>query len=62
MQVADMRFDIRTQKHRLRRGEISHDELKSFLEELPDEAAEAEETETRFTATYAASQDANSEE
>jgi len=52
MHREDMRFDVRTQKHRLRRGEISHDELASFLTDLPDEAEEAVETDTRFESLF----------
>jgi len=48
----DMRFDIRTQRYRLLRGELSHDDIDSYLDSLPDEAEEAEETETRFAALY----------
>jgi len=62
MKVADMRFDVRTQKHRLRRGELSHDELAAFLADLPDEAEEAVETETRFVAAYAAGNDGPSDD
>jgi hypothetical protein len=52
MHREDMRFDIRTQKHRLRRGEITHDSLAEFLEQLPDEAEEAVETDTRFESLF----------
>ncbi len=51
MHREDMRFDVRTQNFRLLRKEISHDDLKSFLESLPDDAGEAVETETRFIAS-----------
>ena len=51
MHREDMRFDVRTQNYRLLRKEISRDELKSFLEALPDDAEEAVETETRFVAS-----------
>ena len=51
MHREDMRFDVRTQNFRLLRKEISHDDLKSFLESLPDDAEEAVETETRFIAS-----------
>lgn len=44
----DMRYDVRTQKYRMRRGEFNPAELKSVLDELPDDAAEAIETTTRF--------------
>lgn len=52
MHREDMRFDTRTQKHRLRRGEISHEDLDGFLAALPDEADEAVETETRFESLF----------
>jgi len=51
MHREDMRFDVRTQNFRLLRKEISHDDLKGFLESLPDDAEEAVETETRFIAS-----------
>ncbi|MEN0062521.1 MAG: hypothetical protein AAGA48_10255 [Myxococcota bacterium] len=49
----DMKFDVRTLKHRLRRGEVSVQELNAHLEELPDDAEELEETEVQFTASWA---------
>jgi hypothetical protein len=52
MQREDMRFDVRTQKYRLRRGEISREELSAHLESLPDEAEEGVETETKFTTPW----------
>ncbi|HHO50441.1 MAG TPA: hypothetical protein ENK18_06090 [Deltaproteobacteria bacterium] len=48
----DMRFDTRTLKHRLRRKEITPEELEASLAELPDEAEELEETSVRFTSPY----------
>jgi hypothetical protein len=48
----DMRFDVRTLDHRLRRGEISKKELNEHLHDLPDEAEEAEEVVTPFVATF----------
>jgi hypothetical protein len=49
----DMRFDTRTLAHRMRRGEISRKELEEHLDELPDEADEATEAVTPFTASSA---------
>ena len=51
MHRPDMRFDVRTQPHRLLRKEISREELDTFLDGLPDDAAEAVETSTRFVAS-----------
>lgn len=50
MHREDMRYDVRTQNFRLLRKEYGHDDLAAFLKDLPDEAAEAVETETRFVA------------
>ncbi len=50
---ADMKFDLRTLKHRLRRGEITQAEYDASLAELPDESEELEETEVTFTASFA---------
>ena len=47
-----MRFDTRTLKHRLRRKEISPEELDQHLEALPDEAEELVEVEVRFSSPY----------
>ena len=48
----DMRFDVRTLDHRLRRGEITKKELEEHLDDLPDEAEEAEEGVTPFVAAF----------
>lgn len=48
----EMKFDVRTLKFRLRRNEISQEQLQKHLEALPDEAAEAEPTSTQFVATF----------
>ncbi len=48
----DMRFDTRTQKHRLRRGEIAVKELDEHLAALPDESEEAVEASVKFTSPY----------
>lgn len=53
MHRADMRFDVRTHRHRLLRKEISADDLKAHLDALPDDAAEAVETNTRMMASAA---------
>ncbi len=48
----DMRFDVRTLMHRLRRKEITPEQLQAHLEELPDEAEEGVKTESEFTRSY----------
>ena len=48
----DMRYDTRTQKHRLRRGEVTLTELGEHLDALPDEAEECVETNVRYTSPY----------
>ena len=48
----EMKFDVRTLKFRLRRNEISLEELQKHLDSLPDEAEEAEPTTTQFVATF----------
>jgi len=48
----DMRFDVRTLDHRLRRGEITKKELDEHLKELEDDADEAVEAVTPFVATF----------
>ena len=50
---ADMKYDLRTLKHRLRRKEITQAEYEAFLAELPDESEEFEQTEVTFTASFA---------
>ena len=46
----DMKFDVRSLKHRMRRSEISPKELQKHLDALPDDAAECETTRTEFVA------------
>ena len=53
MSEKDPTFDSRTVELLLRRGEITRDQHKAWLDGLPDERDEGEETKTRFTATYA---------
>lgn len=48
----DMKFDVRATKHRLRRAEMTRQEVEAHLASLPDEAAEAEPTRTEFVATW----------
>jgi hypothetical protein len=48
----DMKYDVRALKYRLRRNEISKKELDKHLAALPDDAAEAETTNTGFAATF----------
>ena len=50
---ADMKYDVRTLKHRLRRNEITQAEYEAHLAELADDTDEYEETEVVFTASYA---------
>lgn len=47
-----MKYDVRALKYRIRRNEISKEELQKHLEALPDDAAEAETTNTGFAATF----------
>jgi len=49
----DMKFDLRTLKHRLRRQEISQQEYDAHLTALPDESDNFVETEVTFTASFA---------
>ena len=44
----DMKFDVRALKYRIRRNEISAKELEKHLAALPDDASEAETTNTGF--------------
>lgn len=46
----DMKFDVRSLKHRLRRNEITPKEIEKQLATLPDEAGESEPTRTEFVA------------
>lgn len=48
----DMKFDVRTLKHRTRRAELSPQEIEEHLAALPDEADEAETTKTEFVASF----------
>lgn len=48
----DMKFDVRTLDHRVRRGEITKKELEEHLDELPDEADEADEAVTPFVSSF----------
>lgn len=52
----DEKFDIRTLEHQIRRGVLSREEVAAYLSNLPDDAEEGVETETRFAATYGASE------
>ena len=45
----DMRFDVRTIPHRLRRQELTPQDVDAHLSDLPDDAEEAETTEVQFT-------------
>lgn len=47
-----MKYDVRALKYRLRRNEVSKEELDKHLESLPDDASEAETTNTGFVATF----------
>lgn len=48
----DMRYDVRTLPHRLRRGEVSPKEVNSHLSDLADDAEEAETTEVTFSRSF----------
>lgn len=48
----DMKFDVRTVDYRLRRHEITPKELDAHLDDLPDEADEAEPTKTAFVPSF----------
>jgi len=48
----DMKYDVRALKYRIRRNEVSKEELDKHLESLPDDASEAETTNTGFVATF----------
>lgn len=47
----DMKFDVRTLKHRVRRNEMTRKEIDAHLASLPDDAAEGEETKTDFVSS-----------
>jgi len=46
-------FDVRVIEHHLRRGTITQEQYQAFLDDLPDEVDEGDETETRFSPTWA---------
>jgi len=48
----DLHFDVRLLKYRLRRGEITHDQVEKHLTGLADDAEEGVETETQFVAAF----------
>jgi hypothetical protein len=48
----DMKFDVRTLKYRVRRSELTPEEIQKHLDDLPDETQEAETTHTQFIATF----------
>lgn len=48
----DMKFDVRTLKHRMRRNEMTQAEIDAELAKIPDEAAESEPTKTEFSARW----------
>ena len=48
----DLQFDVRLVKHRIRRGELTHQEVENHLSALADDAEHGEETTTEFVATF----------
>jgi hypothetical protein len=48
----DMKFDVRSLRHRTRRNELSPAEVEKHLKDLPDDADEAENTKTEFVASF----------
>lgn len=52
-QFDDRRFDVRMIEARIRRGTVTPDEYKKFLDALPDEAAEGEPSKVQFLANFA---------
>ena len=46
-------FDIRALKQRLRTGRLTWEQYQAYLDELPDEAEEATETEVHFSPSWA---------
>ena len=48
----DLHYDVRLLKHRIRRGELTHDEVAKHLAGLTDDAEHGEETETQFVAAF----------
>lgn len=45
-------FDVRVVDFHLRRRSVTHEEYEKYLASLPDDAEEADETETTFESTY----------
>jgi len=45
-------YDTRVVEYHLRKGTVSHNEYNALLADLPDEAAECEETEAHFVPAY----------
>jgi hypothetical protein len=45
---SDDLYDVRIVPHVLRRGGLSREQLQAHLDQLPDDAAEAEEANVRF--------------
>ncbi len=52
MKREDMQFDVRTLPYRLSRGEITQEQVDKVLGELPDDADNADETQTAFTTPW----------
>lgn len=46
------KFDVRVVDFHLRHRNVKEDEYASYLKDLPDDAEECEETETRFSNPY----------
>ena len=51
-QPTEANFDVRTLQHKLRRGEVTHEQVRTFLSSLPDDAAQAKQCETRFVNVF----------
>lgn len=45
-------YDVRVVHYNVRRGRMSHDDVKAFIADLPDEAEHARETETRWATRF----------
>jgi len=52
--IDEKKFDVRVLEQRLRRGVITKEEHAKYLASLPDDAANAVETTTRFSDGFAA--------
>lgn len=48
----DLRFDLRLIEQRIRRGTVTADEYKKFLEALPDDADHGEPCKVQFVASF----------